>query len=180
MRITRSLMSRAALGATMVAGLAAVTAATDTSRAASVFGGPWISIESPVNPYEPSTRGALLLVNTFHHGTPVDMPVVGKAEGLVNGERKSVALTLSKSSRTGTQAVRNQWGDKGTWTLLLSVMPAGNDSKGIQAVVDIESDGTVGRVTVPRAGNSTRLLTAAEVDRALRARAGVPTVVGGR
>jgi len=177
MRTTRSLISRAALGATMVAGLAA---ATVTTGDASMFGGPWISIESPVNPYEPSTRGALLLVNTFHHGTPVDMPVVGKAEGLVNGERKSVALTLSKSSRTGTQAVRNQWGDKGTWTLLLSVMPAGNDSKGIQAVVDIESDGTVGRVTIPRAGNSTRLLTAAEVDHALRARAGAPTVVGGR
>ena len=40
MRTTRSLISRAALGVTMVAGLAAVTAATNSSSDAAMFGGP--------------------------------------------------------------------------------------------------------------------------------------------
>ena len=177
MLVTRTRAARLAVISTIGAATVMLAAARAPMTS---FGGPWISIEAPVNPYEPSTRGALLLVHTFHHGTPVDMPVVGKAEGLVDGQRRSVALTLSKSSRTGTQAVRNEWGTKGTWTLLLTVAPAGNDSQGIQAVVDVDADGSVGRVTVPRSGNGTRLLSAAEVDRGLRARAGVPTVVGGR
>ena len=177
MRITRSLMSRAALGATMVAGLAAVTAATNTSRGAAMFGGPWISIESPANPYDEATRGSLFLVHTFHHGAKVDLPVTAKAEGIVDGERQSVTLTPSKASQGGTHGVRNQWGDKGTWMVLATTSDHGAS---IQAVVEINADGSVGKVSVPALSGRPRLLSAAEIDRGLRARAGAPMAVGGR
>ena len=177
MRITRSLMSRAALGATMVAGLAAVTAAANTSNDASLFGGPWISIEAPANPYDETARGALMLVHTFHHGTKVNLPVVGKAEGLVAGERKTVNLTLTKSSEIGTHSVRNEWGSKGTWTVLVT---ASQGDASIQAVADINADGSVGKISVPSKNGRPHLLSVAEIDRRLRERAGAPMAVGGR
>ena len=177
MRTTRSLRSRVALGATMLAGLTAVTAATNTSRSAAMFGGPWISVESPANPYDQATRGSLFLVHTFHHGAKVDLPVTAKAEGLVDGERKSVALTLSKASEAGTLGVRNQWGDKGTWTVLATASEHGGS---VQAVVEINADGSVGKVSVPSTSGRPRLLSAAEIDRGLRERAGAPMAVGGR
>ena len=48
---------------------------------ATVVKGPaWISIETPVNPYDASTRGAFLLVHAFHHGDAMASPVTGRAE----------------------------------------------------------------------------------------------------
>ncbi|HEU4721280.1 MAG TPA: hypothetical protein VFS59_07955 [Gemmatimonadaceae bacterium] len=170
MRTTRSLVSRAALAAAMIAGLAAVTAATTSTVDAAMFGGPWISIEAPANPYDQATRGSLFLVHTFHHGAKVDLPVSARAEGLVDGERKSVALTLSKGSQAGTQGVRNQWGAKGTWTVLATANESGNN---IQAVVEINADGSVGKISVPSRDGRPHLLSVAEIDRGLRERAGV-------
>lgn len=166
MRTTRSLISRAALGATIVAGLATVTSATGD---AATFGGPWISIEAPANPYDQATRGSLMLVHTFHHGTRVDLPLVGKAEGLVDGERKSVALTLTKSSQVGTRGVRNEWGSKGTWTVLVT---ASQGDARVQAVAEIHADGSVCKISVPSKNGRPHLLSVAEIDRGLRERAG--------
>jgi hypothetical protein len=177
MRTTRSLISRAALGATIIAGFATITAASNTANDAALFGGPWISIEAPANPYDPTARGALMLVHTFHHGTKVNLPVVGKAEGLVDGERKTVNLTLAKSSEIGTHSVRNEWGSKGTWTVLVT---ASQGDASIQAVADINADGSVGKISVPSRNGRPHLLTVAEIDRGLRDRAGAPMAVGGR
>ena len=177
MRITRSLVSRAALGASLVVGVVMITAATDITHGVAMFGGPWISVESPANPYDEATRGSLFLVHTFHHGAKVDLPVTAKAEGLVDGQRKSVTLTLSKAAQAGQLGVRNQWGDKGTWMVLASTSEHGGS---IQAVVEINADGSVGKVSVPSASGRPRLLTTAEIDRGLRDRAGAPMAVGGR
>ena len=169
MLVTRTRAARAAILAMLAGATLPLSAATRTNSFA--FGGPWISIESPANPYDQATRGSLMLVHTFHHGTRVDMPIVGKAEGLVDGQRRSVALTLTKGSQPGTHGVRNQWGGKGTWTVLLTATqdePRGS----IQAVVDINADGSVGKVTVPNTAGRARLLSAAEIDQRLRERVG--------
>src|SRR5829696_1566061 len=158
MFLTRTRAARAAMLATIGGATLMVSAAT-RDVASSMFGGPWISIEAPANPYDQATRGSLMLVHTFHHGTKVDMPLVGKAEGLVDGQRRSVALSLTKSSQAGTHAVRNQWGEKGTWTVLLTAtQPEPHAS--IQAVVDINADGSVGKVSVPATAGRLRLLSA--------------------
>jgi hypothetical protein len=181
MRTTRSFVTRAAFGATLVVGLVAVTAAArGTSYGAAMFGGPWISIETPVNPYVSSTTGGLFVVHTYVHQNPVDLPVSGRAEGLVDGKRRTVPFTLTRTSQTGTYVARRAWGDEGIWTVLVTAMPEAKNGWAIQAVVNVGADGEVERVTVPRAGQSPRLLTDAAVERGLRDRAKAMLAVSAR
>ena len=73
----------------------------DTAAARTLSGPPWISIEHPVNPYDATTRDAFLLVHAFHHGTPQNFPVTGTAEGMVDGQRRTVNLEFTRTSRSG-------------------------------------------------------------------------------
>ena len=174
MLVIRSRAMRAALLATLGGATLMLSAATSSSRSALFKGGPWISIETPVNPYDASTRGSVFVVHTFHHAVPTDMQLEGRAEGLVDGNRRTVPLTLSKGAQAGSYGVRNQWGTKGTWSVLLTAtQPAPKVS--IQAVVDLGADGTVARVTLPQ-----RMQTTADIDRSLRERAGAALTVGRR
>ena len=136
-------------------------------------GPPWISIEMPANPFDRASRGAFLLVHAFHHGTPMNFPVTGRAEGIVAGQRRTVPLRLVPTSRDGVYAVHNQWGSTGVWTLVLTVTQGPGD--GATALVDIASNGLVTAVRVPtarhREGDFPRAVTAAEVEAGLRSRA---------
>lgn len=175
MFVTRTRAASAAMLTTIAGATLMLSAATRLSTP--MFGGPWISIEAPANPYEQATYGAIMLVHTFHHSTKVELPLVGKAEGLVDGERKSVALTFGKSSQAGTRSVRNEWGSKGIWTVVLT---ATEGKASIQAVAEINADGSVGKITVPVRNGRPHLLSVAEIDQALRDRARAPMAVGGR
>lgn len=163
-------MTRLVLGALAAALGFPLAAPTSTSVAA---GPPWISIEHPVNPYDPATRGAFLMVNAFHHGTPVGIPVSGTAEGLVDGQRRSVKLEFGRTSRTGVYALRQQWPGQGLWTLVISVSQGEDDAA--TAVVDLGVDGSVAKVAVPTRQQGEWTLPAkvalADVDASLRARA---------
>jgi hypothetical protein len=134
-------------------------------------GPPWISIELPANPYDASTRGAYLVVHAFHHGTPIGFPVAGRAEGIVNGERKSVTLKFQETGRPGVYALTNQWGNAGEWTLMITVNQGKND--GATALVQI-SAGQVFSVSVPteKRGEWTvpKAVTLADVEATLRDR----------
>jgi hypothetical protein len=181
MRTTRSFVTRVAFGATLVVGLAGLTAATrGTPGGVAIFGGPWISIETPVNPYVSSMTGALFVVHTYVHQNPVDLPVSGRAEGLVDGKRRSVPFTLTRTTQTGTYIARREWGDKGIWTVLVTAMPEAKNGWAIQAVVNVGADGEVEKVAVPRAGQSPRLLTDADVERGLHDRAKAMLAVSAR
>ena len=141
--------------------------------AAALAGPPWISIELPANPWEPATRGAFLVVHAYHHGTPMAAPISGTAEGIVNGQRKTISLEFERTSRPGVFALRNQWGNSGRWVLVISVSQ-GNHADGdiAQAVVEIAEGGSVSGVTVPtsaeQGGRLPRRATRAEIDAALR------------
>ena len=139
--------------------------------AAAIAGPPWISIEYPANPLDRSTRGAYLLVHAFHHGTPVAYPVSGTAEGLVKGERKTVALRFTSTSRPGVYALQKQWDDEGVWTLVITVTQERNDVA--QAIVELGPQG-ITAVRVPtqreREGVFPRKVTASEVEQSLAAR----------
>lgn len=140
-------------------------------------GPPWIAIEYPVNPYDRTTRDAFLLVHAFHHGTPIGLPVTGTAVGVVNGQRRTVDLSLEPTSRTGVYALRNQWGSVGEWTLVLTVTQGKDDVA--QAMVKV-SGGRIFAVDVPtRAGRDgnrevtfPRRFTQAEIDASLTGRPG--------
>ncbi|MEO5818539.1 MAG: hypothetical protein ABIT20_24935 [Gemmatimonadaceae bacterium] len=149
-------------------------AGTPVSARTVAAGPPWISIETPVNPYDATTKDAYLLVHAFHHGTPVAIPVSGTAEGIVNGERRSVKLQFTTTSRAGAFALRKQWGDAGMWTLVIAVHQHEGDAA--QALVEVGADGEVTRVQVPtRIGERNfkfpSQLSAQEIDSALRQRA---------
>ncbi|MEO8334839.1 MAG: hypothetical protein ABI664_07695 [bacterium] len=159
----------------MLLGTAAVMGAgSPVSARTAAAGPPWISIETPVNPYDATTKDAYLIVHAFHHGTPVAFPVSGTAEGLVNGERRSVKLEFTSTSRPGAFSLKKQWGDAGLWTLVIAVHQGENDAA--QAIVEVGADGEVTRVQVPTRVGERNLkipspLSARDIDAALRLRA---------
>jgi len=137
-------MTRFSIGALAAALYLPMSAPTP---APAPVGPPWISIEYPVNPYDATTRDAFLVVHAFHHGSPMAFPVSGTAEGLVNGQRRSINLEFQKASRTGEFALRKQWPDQGTWTLVIGVAQGPEDR--VTAIVDLGADGQVAKVNVP-------------------------------
>lgn len=146
-----------------------LSAAVPTVLAA---GPPWISIELPANPWDQTTKGAFLLVHAFHHGLPLRQPVSGTAEGMVNGQRRTVVLTTEKTSRPGVFALRNQWGNPGRWVLVLTVDRGEHPGMDVaQAVVEIAEGGAVTAVRVPTKADRDgfpRKVTSAEIEAALR------------
>ncbi|HEV8195256.1 MAG TPA: hypothetical protein VGP87_01345, partial [Gemmatimonadales bacterium] len=110
-------------------------------------------------------------VHTFHHGTVIDAPLTGTAEGMVDGKRRSVELRFEKTSRPGVYAVNNQWGNRGRWVLVITLSQSVHGDDIAQAVVTVAEDGTVASVKVPtepgREGPFPRRATAAEVTAAL-------------
>jgi hypothetical protein len=158
-------------------------ASVDAAPASVVAGPPWISIEYPVNPFDRTTRGAHLLVHAYYHGTPVAYPVTGTAEGIVNGERRTMTLRFETTSRTGVYALRKQWPSEGSWTLVISVTQGQNDAGGVaQALVELSPTGNVASVQVPTRqhpeGAFPRRLTAQEIETAVRAQAQRVAVAG--
>ena len=125
----------------------ALLAFTISAAAPAPLGPPWISIEYPPSPYDASTRDAFLLVHTFHHGTPIVAPVTGKAEGIVGGERRSVALKFAGTSRTGVYALNKQWPSDGSWVLFISANQGPDDD--VTAIVELGATGQVASVRVP-------------------------------
>ncbi|HMJ59266.1 MAG TPA: hypothetical protein VK467_09020 [Gemmatimonadales bacterium] len=148
----------------MFAKILALSVAALVSTAA---GPPWISIEYPVNPLDQSMRGAFLLVHTFHHAEAIAFSVEGTAEGIVNGERRTVKLVFAETSRTGVYSLRRQWPTDGVWTLVIKA--------GATAVVEIGNDGEIASVRVPsrqeRGWTIPTDVSMDDIDKALRTRA---------
>jgi len=137
-------------------------------------GPPWISIEYPVNQHDPSMRGAFLLVHVFHHATPIVYPVEGTAEGIVNGERRTIKLAFTDTSRPGVYGLRRMWPTEGVWTLVIKMSRGPED--GASAVVELGADGEIASVRVPTRQDGRWTIptdvSMGDIDKALRARAG--------
>jgi len=136
-------------------------------------GPPWISIELPANPYDTSTRDAFLLVHAFHHGTAIGFIVTGTAEGVVNGERRSLKLDFAETSREGVFALKRRWPREGTWTLVIKANQGPEDAA--TAVIELGLDGEVATIRVPTMQRGSWTVPApvslGQIDAALRARA---------
>ncbi|MFN2398667.1 MAG: hypothetical protein ABR543_08550 [Gemmatimonadaceae bacterium] len=144
-----------------------------TVAAPLLAGPPWISIEVPPNPHDPATRGAYLVVHTYHHADNVTKGVGGTAEGLVDGKRQTVRLKFDATPRTGTYALKKQWPSNGTWMLVISSDFGSKEAA--TALVEIAENGEVSSVKVPSRTQDRwtipRAVAASEIDAALRARA---------
>ncbi len=107
------------------------------------FWPPWLSIESPVNPYDPSTRNAIFLVHAMtREGTPQLADLSATAEGLVNGARETITVKLDATGQPGTFAVRKQWPNSGAWLISVTL-------KNTTALVSIGANGQVAAVDIP-------------------------------
>ena len=152
------------------------TAAVALAAAAPSFGPPWISIETPPNPHDAASRGAYLVVHTYHHGDAVSSGVTGTAEGIVNGARRSVALAFDTTSKRGSYALKKQWPSDGVWMLVINT---GGRTEGVTALVDIGARGDVAGVRVPtrrdRGWDIPLPVSERDIDLALQARAGHAT-----
>jgi len=141
--------------------------------APALAGPPWISIELPANPYDQATRGAFLLVHAFHHGQPVAYLLTGTAEGIVNGERRSIKLEFSETTRDGVYALKRMWPTEGVWTLVIKANQGPDDAA--TAVIELGAEGEVASIRVPvmQRGQWTvpAPVSLGEIDAALKARA---------
>lgn len=153
----------------LVAGLSAL--------ASPAFAGPpWISAEFPSNPHETATRGAFLLVHTYHHGTPTQFPLTGTAEGLVNGRRQTLQLEIVATSKPGVYAVRFRPQGGGAWVLAFN-LGSGDDGAGMIVAVGKDGQPTTAQVPSRSAEGGRwiipRSLTPQDIDAALRTQVAV-------
>ena len=124
-------------------------------------GPPWISVE-----LKPA-GDQVAWVRTYHHGTPMPLPLNGTAEGLVNGQRRSVTLSFDSTGEMNAFAIRRSWGDDGVWVLNIGT-PAEHGGAG--AVIGVDRSGVAAWVRYPRNYQGiTRMATRGEVDQLLRA-----------
>lgn len=129
----------------------------------------WLSIESPVNPYDPATRGDVLLVHAMlHDGNTQLADVSGSAEGLVNGARRSIPLHFDNTSRPNVFGLRRQWPTEGTWVVRVSLRTT-------TAIVTFDRNGAVASALVPTTTSSgialPRAVANSEIDSTLIAAA---------
>ena len=128
-----------------------------------VAGPPWLTIE-----FRPNSFAGVMLVRTYHHGEAMAMPLTGTAEGLVNGQRRSVALTFNRAADApNAYTVPNTWGAEGVWVLNIS---ATGDHLGAGAVVGLDRNGEPAFTRFPRTTvGASRPATSREADAMLRA-----------
>ena len=130
----------------------------------------WLSIESPVNPYDAATRGDVLLVHAMLHSGDTQLAeLTGTAEGLVNGSRRSIPLRFDVTSRPNVFGLRRQWPNEGAWILRISLRET-------TAIVTFDRTGSVASAVVPTSSTSSgmplpRSVSRGEVDSTLSAAA---------
>jgi hypothetical protein len=100
---------------TITAGL---TALALTSAVQAMAGGFFINLTPP--PYgDQRFRDAAFVVNISGCVHPKDVVATATAEGLVNGERKTVQLKLTKVE-PGIWMVKKEWASEGSWILFIT------------------------------------------------------------
>src|SRR3990172_4501213 len=112
-------------------------------------GGVGVSVYLPT-PNDPLTKGALLMMQPIGcHGPGAS--VAARAEGLVNGVRKSIPLQLSAVPGVeDTYMVKREWPSEGAWVLLFT---AKKDGMRADALVSLDRKGSIVMVDQPRNRN---------------------------
>lgn len=124
---------------------------------------PQISIERPA---AMSPDSAFLLVHAARGCGFGTLRVIGTAEGLVGGARRSIPLEVAATTTDGVYRVRRQWPGQGVWVLRL-VVRVGDGSA--TALVGVNASGEIATVLQQDPGRRTiPNITDADVDAMLR------------
>jgi hypothetical protein len=89
------------------------------------------SIGSPVAAQDFVAKTAAFAFRTEGCSDPSKAQISGTAEGLVKGERRSVALKIASMSRPGVYAVYQNWPAEGEWIVNLKGTCAGANAGAI-------------------------------------------------
>lgn len=81
-----------------------------------------------------SPDGQSLIVRTYRCGTPSSLALDARAEGVVAGARRTLALEIEKGAEPGVFTVAKQWPSEGHWALVLTV----NGGHGVSTLVTLE------------------------------------------
>lgn len=139
-------------------------------------GGFQLSVEVPESASAHKLKDAVLFVRTFGCHVPTDATVSASAEGVVNGQRRTLPLEVAYDS-TGVYAIKQQWPSEGTWVLAITGEYGGLTST---LLIDLGANGKVhsdtrldpGNMKGPHARMLRRKPTTAEIDSALKAQTG--------
>jgi hypothetical protein len=117
-------------------------------------------------------KDAVLVVRTFGCQVPADANLEARAEGVVNGKRRSEPVQLTPAS-TGVYTIKRQWPSEGTWALAISGTYRGMTSS---ALVSLGPNGGAsseasGKEKWPVVRVVHRKLTATEIETALKSSA---------
>jgi hypothetical protein len=86
--------------------------------ASAVYGGGfWLEFGNPSASHDPAAKEAVLLVRALGCGEPAKARLTATAEGLVDGQRKSIPLEIAPLSTPGVWAVKRAWPQDGAWVL---------------------------------------------------------------
>jgi hypothetical protein len=88
---------------------------------AALAGGIQVAVRVPGKADAPRHEATALLVSVAECHTAKNLAVVGRAEGLVDGERRTVPLTMRPGRDAGQYEVARQWSGVGQWVLVFEV-----------------------------------------------------------
>src|SRR5467141_278979 len=80
-------------------------------------GGFWLQVGNPEASPEAQKANAVVTLKVAGCHDPTLATVTANAVGLVNGERRSIPLQLTKLSGPGMYAVSQQWPKEGKWVI---------------------------------------------------------------
>jgi hypothetical protein len=94
-------------------------------------GGFWLQFGDAGSSSDAKARNAVFVVKPAGCHNPELAKVTASAEGIVNGTRKSVPLTLIPLSEAGSYAVARAWPDSGKWVVSISATADGRQTGAI-------------------------------------------------
>jgi hypothetical protein len=131
--------------------------------AATTFAGGFsLEFGNPAANPDAKAKGAALVVRAVGCHSPEKAVFTGTAEGVVNGKRQTIALTMIPLGQPGVFAVKQQWPSEGSWVLTFAGSVDGTYLAG--ATVPVSSNG-VERFS---AKNYHRKLTEEDIQASLR------------
>lgn len=140
-------------------------------------GGFQLSVETPAGSGDSQLKDVVLIARTYGCHQPADAKLSATAEGLINGNRKSVPLEL-RSIGSGVYAMKQQWPSEGTWVVALTGAYNGMTSS---VLVELGPNGKVipgtrleeGNLKGVHAKGARRAWVAEDIDSVLRSTAGI-------
>jgi len=80
-------------------------------------GGFWITLGNPEASSEARAMNAVLTLMPTGCGNPAEAKLTATAEGMVNGKRTSVPLSVKALSKPGLHAISKHWPAEGKWVI---------------------------------------------------------------